>query len=321
MALRDYDGRTAFDLATTLDPVDPAVVARVLLHRLPVDPATAAPAPPSAHEFAWHRAVQQDRFAPAVAGVLDAHPLLAEALAASEDPEGRRAVDVASARCKALILQCIYLHQRYEVRTRGRPHHESATCVVHLGADRGDGGRAVALKLMRHRDQFLRELEVRRLGGFSDDYVMGVLRSHDGDADPAFMAELRRKGLAATPYCVVMDAGSRSLADVMVRERLVGDWDKIRGLCAHVARAVGHMHSKGYVHGDLKRAPRPPPPPRRFCARHMHRDAADACHAASHDSHAAIHAASHGKSRGAGKGVCPAQGRRWIRCFRWGGAI
>ncbi len=257
IALRDYDGRSAFDLASTLDPVDDGIVTRVLLHHLPIDPATGGPAPSTAHQFAWHRAVQQDRFAPAVASVLDRHPLLAEALAASEDSEGRHAVNIASARCKQLILQCIYLHQRYEVRTRGQPHHESATCVVHLGVDHDDGARAVALKFMKHRDQFLREMEVRRLGGFSDDFVMGILRSHDGDADPAFMAELRRKGYERTPYCIVMDAGSRSLADVIVKEHLVGDWDKIRALCAHIARAVGHMHSKGYIHGDLKREPAP----------------------------------------------------------------
>jgi hypothetical protein len=258
LALRDYDGRSAFDLATTLEGVDRRVIARVLFHHLPVDPATGAAVPPGAHDFAWHRAVQQDRYAPVVARVLDRHPLLAEALAASEDAEGRHAVNIASAQCKRLILQCIYLHQRYEVRTRGQPHHESATCVVHLGVDHGDGARAVALKFMKHRDQFLREIEVRRLGAFSDQFVVGIVRSHDGDADPAFLAELRRKGLDGTPYCVVMDAGSRSLADVIVKEHLAGDWDKIRALCAHITRAVGHMHSKGYIHGDLKREPRAP---------------------------------------------------------------
>jgi hypothetical protein len=261
IALKDYDGRSALDLATTLDAVDHRIVTRMLLHHLPVDPASGEPVPPGAHEFAWHRAVQQDRFAPVVASVLDRHPLLAEALAASEDAEGRHAVNIASARCKRLILQCIYLHQRYEVRTRGQPHHESATCVVHLGVDHGDGGRAVALKFMKHRDQFLREIEVRQLGGFSDEFVMGIIRSHDGDADAAFMAELRRKGYQGTPYCIVMDAGSRSLSDVIVKEHLAGDWDKIRALCAHIARAVGHMHSKGYIHGDLKRERAPHAPP------------------------------------------------------------
>ena len=69
---------------------------------------------------------------------------------------------------------------------------------------------------MWHHDQFERELEVRRLGGFGAAFVVGALRSHDADADAGFRADLRRKGLAATPYCVVMDAGSRSLADVLV---------------------------------------------------------------------------------------------------------
>ena len=258
IALRDFDGRSAFELARTLDGVDGRVFARLLFLSLPVDTATGAAVPASAHDYAWHRAVQQDRHAPAVAAVLDAHPLLAGALAESEDAEGRHALNIASARCKRLILQCIYLHRRYEVKTRAQPHHESATCVVHLGADHDDGGRAVALKLMRHRDQFLREIEVRQQGGFADQFVVGILRTHSGDDDPDFLAEVRRKGFGQTPYCIVMEAGSRSLADVMVKEHLAGDWDRIRGLAAHITRAVGHMHSRGFIHGDLKREGRAP---------------------------------------------------------------
>ena len=252
---RDYDGRSACLLALELDGVDIRVAASVLIHQLPVDPATGAAVATEVHDFAWHRAVQHDRYATVVASVLDAHPLLAEALAASEDAEGRAALDIASARCKRLILQCIYLHRRYELKTRSQPHHESATCIVHLGVDHDDGDRTVALKLMRHREQFMREIEVRQQGGFSDQFVVGILRSHDGETDEAFMDELRRKGLGETPYCIVMDAGSRSLADIIAKERLAGDWDKIRALCVHVARAVGHMHSKGFIHGDLKREP------------------------------------------------------------------
>ena len=75
------------------------------------------------------------------------------ALSRSEDIHGRQAVNIASLRCKKTILEFIYLHKRYEISTLAQPHHESATCVVHLGLDHGDGGRPVALKFMRNKDQ------------------------------------------------------------------------------------------------------------------------------------------------------------------------
>jgi serine/threonine protein kinase len=67
------------------------------------------------------------------------------------------------------------------------------------------------------------------------------------------MEELCRKSLQDTRYCIVMVAGERSLADVMVKEHLQGDWGRIRSLCMSLARAVEHMHDRGFIHGDLKR--------------------------------------------------------------------
>ena len=234
LARADFDGRTAFELALFLDCLDLRVIGRILAHCLPVEAATGAPVPATKHGFAWHRAVQEDRCARAVAGTLQSWPRLAEALAASEDSQGRPAINNASAQCKHALLESIYLFRRYEIQTLTQPHHQSATCVVHLGIDHGDGGRLVALKFMRLRDQFLRELSARREGGFSAEFVVGALRGHDGVSDATFLAEARRKGLGETPYCVVMEAGSRSLADIVIKEHLTGDWNRIRALSIQV---------------------------------------------------------------------------------------
>lgn len=241
---RDFDGRTALELALALEGVVPSLLLPILARSLPFDPsAAAAPVPAAAHGFAWHAAVQEDRCAAAVEGVLAAWPGLAEALAASADAQGRPAVNVASPLCRAALLDSLRLLRRYEIRTLARPHHESATCVVHLGVDHGDseGGRPVALKFMRLRGQFLRELDARREGGFGAEFVVGALRGHDGATDPEFLAEARRKGLGDTPFCVVMEAGSRSLADIVVKERLAGDWDRIRALSTQVACRPAHL--------------------------------------------------------------------------------
>ena len=90
VAARDFDGRTAFELARTLPGVDVRVLTSLLFLSLPVDTATGAAVPAESHDHAWHRAVQQDRNASAVGAVLDAHPMLAEALGSSEDQEGRQ---------------------------------------------------------------------------------------------------------------------------------------------------------------------------------------------------------------------------------------
>jgi tRNA A-37 threonylcarbamoyl transferase component Bud32 len=51
-----------------------------------------------------------------------------------------------------------------------------------------------------------------------------------------------------------MAAGERNLSNIVEKERIAGlDWDKIRAIAGQVAGAVGHMHSRGYIHGDLKR--------------------------------------------------------------------
>ena len=55
---KDFDGRTAFELALSLEESDPRLATQILLRCLPVDAATGRPVPAAAHGFAWHRAVQ-----------------------------------------------------------------------------------------------------------------------------------------------------------------------------------------------------------------------------------------------------------------------
>ena len=67
----------------------------------------------------------------------------------------------------------IYIFRRYEIKTSlKQPLHQSSTCVVHLAYDHEDKRRLVALKFMKHRDHFARELRVRAKGLFHSDYVV-----------------------------------------------------------------------------------------------------------------------------------------------------
>ena len=106
---------------------------------------------------------------------------------------------------------------------------------LHLATDHGDGMRPVALKFMRHRDQFTREVEVRTKGQLDGTYVVSVLRCHDPDTDVDYAGEVQRKGLSKYPYLVVMDAGERNLADVL---NTVHTRDLLPTVCLPHARAL-----------------------------------------------------------------------------------
>jgi serine/threonine protein kinase len=50
-----------------------------------------------------------------------------------------------------------------------------------------------------------------------------------------------------------MPAADRSLHDVLAHDRIAGrDWPAVRSIAEQLVRAVGHVHSKGLVHGDIK---------------------------------------------------------------------
>lgn len=113
----------------------------------------------------------------------------------------------------------------------------------------------VALKFMKEKKQFLKELEGRE--GLEPIYVITVLRtySHDDATSGSYdyMDEVMARGLQEYPYCLVMPRADRTLKHVIDHEHLCGrDFDAIKQICSQLARAVGHLHSRGRIHGDLK---------------------------------------------------------------------
>ena len=117
---------------------------------------------------------------------------------------------IASPKCKKAILSCIYFFKRYEIITLAQPHYQTKTSLVHLAIDHDsdDANKMVALKFLRHRDHFLREVEVRSAGEFNDEFVINTLRIHDSDVDPIFREETISKGIVMFPYCLVMPGTS-----------------------------------------------------------------------------------------------------------------
>ena len=76
---------------------------------------------------------------------------------------------------------------------------------------------------MAHKDQFNRELDSRACGQFDNDFVVGVIRAHNGgdnesnvgDVDEEVRREMIRRGFAKYPYCLVMTAGKKSLVEIL----------------------------------------------------------------------------------------------------------
>ena len=95
--------------------------------------------------------------------------------------------------------------------------------MVHLAYDRSveEGiDQKVALKFMKHKEQYIREVEVRSQASFSDEYVINVIRTIDGEEE--YDMDFINKGFDDYRFLIVMTAGDRSLAAVIASENIAG---------------------------------------------------------------------------------------------------
>jgi hypothetical protein len=181
-------------------------------------------------------------------------------LGESPDEIGRKAIDIATPNCQQALLRRLYFHVRYELFTHFV--HQSSQSLVQFAYDHHDSKRVVALKFMKNRVHFDREVHIRANYSVDDTYVIPLLRNHDGDADPKFHEELIRYHHQQDhykyidyPYVLVMAAAERPLVDAMLHEDFCGgrDWDQIREIAQQLCEDVKHLHDRGLIHGDIRR--------------------------------------------------------------------
>ena len=156
--------------------------------------------------------------------------------------------------------------------------HRSATCNVFTAVDIKDNNRPVALKFMKNREEFVREIKSRygdnnRMNSETlDKCTVGLVGWHI-PGDPSLFwpvgtpsefkasAQLRwRPEGSATipamrdyPYVLVLEMGSTSLFLEMVSQRIAGHDDtKIRDTFRTVVECVAQLHSHGLIHSDIK---------------------------------------------------------------------
>ena len=124
--------------------------------------------------------------------------------------------------------------------------------------------RKVALKLMRRKDQFNRELAARECE-FDPEYVMDVLRTHPSDeqrcgwpevaadivADP--ISGTLKKADAEKFFILVMPLADRNLFVALKQERWAGkNMEEVRHVFIQLVKCVDHMHERGALHADIK---------------------------------------------------------------------
>jgi serine/threonine protein kinase len=115
----------------------------------------------------------------------------------------------------------------------------------------------VALKFIKSNANFEREVNSRKRFGSSDgheNFVVSYLDSFNADTDALFRKELLRwKELVDYKNMIIMPLAQRSLKEQLISHNIIGnDWEIIKQFAGQIAGAIGFLHSKGIIHGDLK---------------------------------------------------------------------
>eukprot|EP01036_Dinobryon_divergens_P034106 gene34106-44064_t len=157
--------------------------------------------------YSWTTIIQreEDFAVEVVRRVLAENKEKSDILSYSCDKFGRRHLDIASGKCKLVLNSFRYLHGRYDLK-QGPPKHRSKTSLIKFAIDRiSSEEKVVALKFMSHRSQYLNEILSRVRGSFSNEFVISVLRSYDGESeneeDVLFRQDAIFKGYSEYPYC------------------------------------------------------------------------------------------------------------------------
>ena len=210
----------------------PYAVAEILARTMPFDPVLGKPNPKHYYTWTFVLSDTMDKYFDRIDIILQKYRYeTVKLLNDFPDEEGRRAVDIATPRCKHELLTRLYYYDRYELFQESYVH-KSMGCVVRLawdhmasqstatsvGMPNKQPPQLVALKFMKFSHEFNRELSVRSEIRFDDVYVIGLLCCYDGDADSEYRKETIRKGYEEYPYCIVMLAAQKSLKTIIQSE-------------------------------------------------------------------------------------------------------
>lgn len=189
-------------------------------------------------------------------------------LIAAKDSRNRPIINLADPVIADIIRSMTLYFGRYKMELR--PDYISATCFVfkavdEMAIDSATGEKLftqVALKLMKFKEHFVREIKSREIG-FDNRYVMNIIRTHlpsgatsvengppEIDTDTGGTLT---KVEAESMYCLVMPLADRNLFVAMKQERFAGrDIITSTRIFRNLVDCTLHVHSKGIVHADIK---------------------------------------------------------------------
>jgi serine/threonine protein kinase len=164
--------------------------------------------------------------------------------------------------CKRAMSSRAYFMGVYDIPDGVQHEYKSATCTVYI-VDRveGDKKTRVALKFMKHADEFEREKSSREkltAAGMAQDqalqdYIIDTIDSFHYTGAAFRVAVEKHIGLVDydNPCLLVMPAADRNLRAIMDNERITSS-DVIKTIFHEILKCVKFMHERGYIHGDLK---------------------------------------------------------------------
>jgi hypothetical protein len=170
-----------------------------------------------------------------------------------------------------LIRDMILFHSRYKI-FKGPSAHQSATCIVVFAVfyhgiktqedEKVAESTEVALKFMKDKTQFERELSIRKNQKLDPKFMIEVMHYHPDcikfeDDEAKFKRSIveSKKGLFKEyPYCIVLPRATRGLQDMITHDHIAGVPERLHIVTAiahQIADALAHLCEKGVIHGDL----------------------------------------------------------------------
>ena len=269
--IKNGTGETAVDMLKNIDILKPLYAKDI---RIPIKALKAAN-----FEF-WFYLVQIGDCA-GIESMLHAYSKSYQELVRARDSQGRLAEEVATRANKEAIRKSYLWFGRYRPLDQ-RPEHVSSTCYVYRAVDETvldsttEEPLRVALKLMRVRSQWQREILSRKCNIGENDLVE-ILRHYPADCNSNSLPEVIDRVFVQSNsfddvednsadnfmlsnedveslYCLVMPLADRNMFVAIKQEGWGVDknFKDAMYTFTQVLHAVGGIHSAEYIHADIK---------------------------------------------------------------------
>eukprot|EP01031_Cornospumella_fuschlensis_P037879 gene37879-46013_t len=180
----------------------------------------------------------------------------------AKDHNGRIANVVATDLNRDMLNSLFLWHGRYRP-TQSKPEHCSATTIVFRAIDESspdENGnyQPVAIKLMRFKQHFEKELFARKCYKLDDDYIVNVVASYPkeeqlpqwpADIGETLLSEAQEQSLTKDQvekmYCVAMRLADRNMFVSLKQERFAGrNFEAVKEIFRQLLLCADHLHKR-----------------------------------------------------------------------------